>query len=39
MGDTVWIFWTDSPVLPAGLLVVAFFPAITPVVLRWIPAR
>ncbi len=37
MGDTVKVFWVYVLVLLAGLLVVAFFPAITLVVLKLIP--
>jgi hypothetical protein len=37
MGDTVKVFWIYVLVLLAGLLVVAFFPAITLVALKLIP--
>jgi tripartite ATP-independent transporter DctM subunit len=37
MGDTVKVFWVYVLVLLAGLLVVAFFPAITLVALKFIP--
>lgn len=37
MGDTVRVFWVYILVLLAGLLVVAFFPAITLAMLRWLP--
>lgn len=37
MGDTVKVFWVYVLVLLAGLLVVAYFPAITLVVLKFIP--
>ena len=37
MGNTVKVFWVYVLVLLAGLLVVAFFPAITLVVLKYIP--
>lgn len=37
MGDTVRVFWVYILVLLAGLLIVAFFPGITLIVLEWIP--
>ncbi len=37
MGDTVKVFWIYVLVLMAGLLVIAFFPAITLVALKLIP--
>ena len=37
MGDTVRVFWVYVLVLLAGLLVVAFFPSITLIVLKYIP--
>jgi C4-dicarboxylate transporter, DctM subunit len=37
MGDTVKVFWIYILVLLAGLLIVAFFPAITLVILKFIP--
>ncbi len=37
MGDTVKVFWVYVLVLLAGLLLVAFFPAITLVAVRLIP--
>jgi C4-dicarboxylate transporter DctM subunit len=37
MGDTVRVFWVYVLILLAGLLVVAFFPGITLLILRWVP--
>ena len=37
MGDTVKVFWVYVLVLLAGLLVIAFFPAITLVALKLVP--
>jgi len=37
MSETVKVFWAYVLVLLAGLLIVAFFPAITLVILKFIP--